>query len=119
MAGKKRTKWGCPGLYGILEISKSRQGIFIGGDPEGLRTLGEILIWLANVDQTHYPTMPDGERCHTHLYANYANEPGKLANHLTEFSTTTELCRLDAKGTGDLPKKYLDKGLTRKQLRKR
>jgi hypothetical protein len=106
----------CPNIHGILEISKSRAGIFIGGDPAGLRSLGEVLIWLANVDQNKYPTMPDGERCHTHLYANL---PVKAGNHLTEFSECTELCRLDARGTGDLPNKYLKKGLTRKRLRRR
>jgi hypothetical protein len=41
--------------------------------------------------------MPDGEREHTHL---------SRGTHLSEFSALTELCRLDAKGTGDLPDKY-------------
>jgi hypothetical protein len=30
-------------------------------------------------------------------------------NSLTPFSSETELCRLDAKGTGDFPEKYRKK----------
>ena len=44
----------CPSVIeGTLEISKNRAGagVFIGGDPKGLRSLAKILIWLADVDQ--------------------------------------------------------------------
>lgn len=92
----------CPNVKGSLEISKRRGSILIAGDPDGLRSLAKLLNWLADVDQNAHPTMPDGEREHTHLYADslYAN--------LTPFSATTELCRLDAKGTGEFPEKYRD-----------
>jgi hypothetical protein len=96
----------CPCVIeGNLEISKSRQGVFIGGDPRGLRSLAKILIWLADVDQELHPSMPDGEREHTHLYCS----PATGQRHLTKFSVITELCRLDAKGTGEFPKKYRSK----------
>jgi hypothetical protein len=98
---KRPVKRGCPRrIIGTLEISKNRNGIFIGGDPKGLRSLAKILNWLADVDQESHPNMPDGEREHTQLYV----EPPYA--HLSPFSITTELCRLDAKGTGELPDKY-------------
>jgi hypothetical protein len=91
----------CPTVIkGSLEISKGRNGVFIGGDTEGLRSLAKLLTWLADVDQEQHPTMPDGEREHTHL---------DRTLHLTQFSATTELCRLDAKGTGDFPDRYAKK----------
>src|SRR4051812_44161132 len=91
----------CPSeIDGSLEISKTRSGVFIGGDPEGLRSLARLLVWLADVDQESHPSMPDGEREHVHLYSD------PMYKHLTPFSVTTELCRLDAKGTGEFPTKY-------------
>lgn len=95
---------GSPAINGNIEISKRRGGVFIGGDPEGLRSFANLLRWLADVDQESHPTMPDGEREHTHLYANVAEPSGSL----TPFSVTTEICRLDAKGTGNFPDKYYD-----------
>jgi hypothetical protein len=93
----------CPSrIKGNLEISKSQEGVFIGGDPQGLHSLAKLLIWLANVDQEKHPSMPDGEREHVHLYA----DPASAQSCLTRFSVTTELCRLDAKGTGEFPKEY-------------
>ncbi|MGD9126345.1 MAG: hypothetical protein PVH19_03115 [Planctomycetia bacterium] len=92
-----------PEIEGNLEVSKSVDGIFIGGDPEGLRSLGNLLVWLANLDQTIVPGMPDGERYHVHLRPYFSEE---LQGLLTPFSDTTELCRLDAKGVGEFPKKY-------------
>lgn len=53
-----------PGVDGIVEISRIDDGIFIGGHPEGLRSLAGLLIWLADVDQDQMSTMPDGEGCH-------------------------------------------------------
>ena len=91
----------CPRtIKGSLEISRRRKGVFIGGDPDGLRSLAKILIWLADVDQESHPNMPNGAREHTNLCC----EPPY--NHLTRFSVPTELCRLDAKGTGELPDYY-------------
>jgi hypothetical protein len=100
----------CPRVIkGTLEISKSRSGVFIGGDPQGLRSLAKILVWLAEMDQEAHPNMPDGEREHTHLFID------PPYSHLTRFSVTTELCRLDAKGTGEFPEKY--HGKARKSTR--
>ena len=94
---------GSPGIEGTLEISICDEGILIAGDPDGLRSLARLLTWLADVDQESLPTMPNGERCHVHLHA---GEPVESFNSLTAFSEQTELCRLDAKGTGEFPPKY-------------
>jgi hypothetical protein len=87
-------------INGNLEISKSRTGVLIGGDPNGLRSIAKLLVFLADANQALHPNMPDGEREHTHLYC---------GPHLTQFSVETEICRLDAKGTGDFPERYLKK----------
>ena len=94
---------GSPKIVGNLEISTSGNEVFIGGDPNGLRSLARLLVWLANVDQESLCNLPDGERCHVHLHT---RERLEAFNSLTPFSKETELCRLDAKGTGDFPKKY-------------
>ena len=94
---------GSPGIEGILEISKRRTGVFISGDPDGLRSLARLLIWLADADQESHTTMPDGAWCHVHLHANDAVES---FNSLSPFSVETVLSRLDAKGTGEFPEKY-------------
>lgn len=93
---------GSPKIKGSLEISKDRAGIFIGGDPKALRSLAKLLIWVANVDQESLPSQPEGERFHVHLHARDAEG----FNSLTPFSIETEVCRLDAKGTGEFPPKY-------------
>lgn len=107
MSDRTRIGWvndttGSPRIEGNLEISRRGTGVFIGGDPDALRSLAKLLIWLANVDQESLDAQPDGERCHVHLHARDAEG----FNSLTPFSTETELCRLDAKGTGEFPKKY-------------
>jgi hypothetical protein len=107
MTARKCTGWvndmtGSPKIQGNLEISKNESGIFIGGDPDGLRSLARLLTWLADIDQNSLDRMPDGERCHLHLHAHDAEG----FNSLTWFSEEAELCRLDAKGTCDLPPKY-------------
>ncbi|MHB1038291.1 MAG: Imm32 family immunity protein [Pirellulales bacterium] len=93
---------GSPRITGQLEISKRREGVFIGGDPAGLRSLAKLLTWVADVDQEAIPSQPDGERYHVHLHARDAEG----FNSLTPFSEETEVWRLDAKGTGELPEKY-------------
>ena len=99
MTKRKPVKRGFPPkIKGNLEISKGRNGIFFGGDPKGLRSLAELLNWLADADQESNPNMPDGEREHTHLFC------GPAYNHLLPHSVSTELSRLDAKGTGEFPK---------------
>lgn len=90
----------CPsGITGMLEVSRHRHGVLISGDASGLRQLARLISWLARVDQSTCDTIPDGERIHVHLY------PGR---QLTRFSADVEISRLDAKGTGDLPARYLD-----------
>jgi hypothetical protein len=92
----------CQRIEGNLEISSHKHGVFIGGDPKGFRSLARLLIWLADVDQESLSAQPDGERCHIHLHANDTEG----FNSLTPFSNETEICRLDAKGTGEFPGYY-------------
>jgi hypothetical protein len=115
LANRIRIRWvndmtAAPKIEGSLEISKHRTGIFIGGDPEALCSLARLLIWLADVDQNSLSGQPDGERCHVHLHTRDA----KGFTSLTAFSSETELCRLDAKGTGAFPEKY--RGLVKKSI---
>jgi hypothetical protein len=88
-----------PAVKGAVEITHDRHGVFIGGDPEGLRSLASLLQWLADADQ-EIQKMPDGERMHVHLHPKIGNIG---FDSLTEGSEETEVCRLDAKGTGELP----------------
>ncbi|MBE0538003.1 MAG: hypothetical protein IH624_20265 [Phycisphaerae bacterium] len=69
------------------------QYVSITGDPEGLRYLADALKWLADFDQNRN-TDPPGSREHLHM------EPGE---ELDSCSCYVELCRADAKGTGELP----------------
>ena len=57
-----------PGIEGNLEISRNPSGIFIGGDPDGLRSLAKLLCWLADFDQYALP-FPDGFHQHVHLHS--------------------------------------------------
>lgn len=86
-----------PAVKGEIEISHGPNGIFIAGDRVGLRSLIRQLRVLADLDPDAYPNIPIGERYHTHLHPGY---------QLSRNSTDTELCRLDAKGTGTFPKTY-------------
>jgi hypothetical protein len=86
-----------PDLTGNVEISQDKKRIVIAADPEGMKSLAKMLNWLAEVDQESIKNMPDGEREHIHL------SPG---THISYSSDETEICRLDAKGTGDFPKRY-------------
>ncbi len=84
-------------LNGNLRINTieedGRTKVMIYGDPEGLKSFGEILIAMSQVDQNNFPGLPDGERDHTHIWPD---------SHLSNDSLETILGRLDAKGTGDL-----------------
>lgn len=92
-----------PTIKGNIEISKRRSGVFIGGDPEGLRSLAKLLNWLADIDQECDDGIPVGERRHVHLHACDAVDS---FNSLTPTSVETEIGRLDAKGTGSFPNRY-------------
>ncbi|MHC4541833.1 MAG: Imm32 family immunity protein [Planctomycetota bacterium] len=67
--------------------------VTIMGDPNGLRYLSEILRTLADFDQES-DNSPAGEREHIHLHRQC---------QLGEHSCEVEICRADAKGTGELP----------------
>lgn len=67
--------------------------VSIVGDPDGLRSLASLLLKLADVNQ-NITTSPDGSRFHMHLHPE-----DQLGCHSCEV----ELCRADAKGTGELP----------------
>jgi len=68
--------------------------INIVGNPKGLLYLAGLLTELANVDQEKVEDLPVGDREHTHLYS---------LNDLNEHSCEVEICRADAKGTGEYP----------------
>ncbi|MCA9410054.1 MAG: hypothetical protein KC944_02510 [Candidatus Omnitrophica bacterium] len=94
---------GYPGIKGTLEISiNENDEVFIGGDPKGLKSLAAVLNWLADVDQEK-TNMPEDEREHVHLRPKMSSDDG---GELTEFSDETEVCRLDAKGSGKFPDHY-------------
>ncbi len=83
---------------GILDIYPSviegkQPAVTIIGNPDGLRYLAELLHYLADFDQS-MTDGPKGSREHFHLHA---------GDQLGKHSCEVELCRADAKGTGDLP----------------
>jgi len=67
--------------------------ISIIGDPRGLKYLAELLNYLADFDQEESQSQV-GCREHIHLHAN---------EQLDAHSCEVEICRADAKGTGELP----------------
>jgi hypothetical protein len=67
--------------------------VSIVGDPAGLRRLAKLLVELANTDQNSNDDSV-GERAHLHLHR---------GESLGDHSCEVELCRADAKGTGELP----------------
>ena len=76
------------------EISEGiSPSVTIIGDPDGLRYLSEVLKVLADYDQNSDKT-PVGERVHIHLHRQY---------QLGKRSCEVEICRADAKGTGEFP----------------
>lgn len=90
-----------PDIKGTLEIRPGDHGgIFIGGDPEGLKSLAEMLLMLADADQEAMYMTP-GTREHVHLHPKI---------HLSRHSLDTELCRLDAAGTGEFPQYFNEPG---------
>ena len=69
------------------------QEVTIIGDPDGLRYLSGLLKALADYDQDSRNS-PKGSREHIHLHRKC-----QLGKHSCEV----EVCRADAKGTGELP----------------
>lgn len=74
-------------------VNADQAVVTIMGDPEGLRYLARLLNWMADFDQG-LNSAPDGTREHIHLHRE---------EQLGNFSCEVELCRADAKGTGELP----------------
>ena len=67
--------------------------VVIMGDPDGLHYLSEALKVLADYDQNR-DSSPVGARVHIHLHRQC---------QLGRNSCEVEICRADAKRTGDLP----------------
>jgi hypothetical protein len=78
-----------PKLTGNISITDEEEKVVIAGDPEGLRSLGRLLIWLGEADQEQWPYLPAGGHAHLHIYPK---------DDISEGSREVELMRLDAKG---------------------
>ena len=78
-----------PMLVGRVSIKDEEEKIIIAGDPEGLRSLGRLLIWLGDADLEHWPYLKPGGHAHIHLYPK---------DDMLEGSRQVELMRMDAKG---------------------
>ena len=74
--------------------------VLIHGDPEGLRSLANLLLKMADLDQDSIVNLPVGAREHKHL------QP-KL--DLSNSSDSLIIGRLDAKGTGAFYDRYIPK----------
>ena len=85
-------KKGCLDIYPEIHYGQTLS-ISVIGDPEGLRYLADLLYYLADFNQNDNPD-PPGTREHIHLSPEC---------QLGEHSCQVELCRADAKGTGELP----------------
>jgi len=76
------------------EISEGNSlSVTIIGDPNGLRYLAELLRNMSDLDLSG-AKYPAGTREHIHLHANA---------QLGARSCEVEICRADARGTGELP----------------
>lgn len=75
---------------------EDQRAVGIYGDPEGLRSLGELLIAEAALNQGQFPeeNLPAHERHHTHL------RPGV---HIHPQSIELIIGRLDSKATAEMP----------------
>ena len=76
------------------------QEILIHGDPEGLRSLSNLILDLADRDQEKNTKLPVGAREHIHLRPNL---------DLSKSSIEVIVGRLDAKGNGDFYDRYKPK----------
>ena len=76
------------------------QEILIHGDPEGLRSLANLLIKIADLNQDDRADLPNGAREHVHLRP-------KL--DLSTSSNQVTIGRLDAKGTGEFYQAFIRK----------
>jgi hypothetical protein len=67
--------------------------VTIIGDPRGLRHLAALITKLADADQDK-ESAPEGSRLHIHIHPE---------QDLGINSCEVEICRADAKGTGEVP----------------
>lgn len=74
--------------------------VLIHGDPEGLRSLANLLLKLADLDQERIAELPIGAREHVHLQPKF---------DISNSSEAVIVCRLDAKGTGAFYDRYVSK----------
>jgi hypothetical protein len=84
-------------LWVIPDVDDAEMRVWIGGDPEGLRSFGELLIQLAEADQ-EARQVPRGEHEHDHLFP---KRDFGLSGQLGAGSCPVEVCRADASGTGE------------------
>lgn len=79
---------------------EKRQDVLIHGDPDGLRSFGELLIKIADLNQNTIPDLPIGAREHIHLQPNL---------DISKSSAQVIVGRIDAKGTGLFYDRYIQK----------
>jgi hypothetical protein len=77
-----------PKLSGNIKISDEEGKIVIAGDPEGLRSLGGLLTWLADQDLAAWPHLKEEQHAHIHVYPRI---------DISEDSREVELMRMDPK----------------------
>ena len=87
-----------PNREGVVDIhpiiiEANSIGVVIIGDKKGLKYLAKLLEWMADFDQDQNDDLV-GTRQHIHLHAH---------EQLGNYSCEVEICRADAKGTGELP----------------
>lgn len=83
------------------EIDYSEGEVVICGDPEGLTSLGTLLIECAQIDQTRNVGLPDDESEHIHL------DCGVHIGKTTCGSFNAVISRLDTK-SGEIKPHYID-----------
>ena len=76
------------------------QDVLIHGDPEGLRSFGNLLIKMADLDQNSITDLPMGAREHLHLQPDF---------DISKSSVQVIVGRIDAKGTGAFYDRYVEK----------
>lgn len=74
--------------------------VLIHGDPDGLRSLANLLLKLADLNQDSVEGLPIGAREHFHLRPKF---------ELSKSSLETIVGRLDAKGTGHFYDSFISK----------
>jgi hypothetical protein len=72
--------------------------VMIHGDPEGLRSLAQFLLEVADTNQEEMKDLPIGDSDHKHLVPNA--DISKSSNELI-------IGRLDSKGTGEFYERYI------------